>query len=131
MSKQGRATKKSLERYRKAQFKQMMRNRAYIGQCMENVVERVLKTMVQNGQILTFKRYRQNSRQDREGKDFKAVALVSGRKVSISFGITISYTSVIRHRCKHPDVPQLLMEPTAPDKRIAEKILGLFDLTDD
>jgi hypothetical protein len=121
------ATKKARNKYQRAQFNKMRNSRANIGYWMEDTVEKILETMVKDKKLLSFKRSKPNSRQDREGRDFRVTKLVQGQKISISFGITISLTGVIRHKCKHPDVPQLLMEPTISDERIAEKILSLFN----
>lgn len=123
-----RATVKSRNKYFQAQKRKRQYLRSNIGRKMEEVVSKVLTDMQNRGDIFSFVRYPPHSREDREGKDFEVTVLSSdGDKVTKEFGITISERGLIAHRLKHPHLPHLLVEPTAPDGRIANLVLGLFE----
>ncbi|HTK59847.1 MAG TPA: hypothetical protein VL283_01445, partial [Candidatus Baltobacteraceae bacterium] len=76
--------------------------------------------------IVGFTRHEPRSPEDHDGRDFTVVALVDGKEVEKSFGVTISLQSWSRSKTLHPDTPQFCFPLGTKPETIRTRILDLF-----
>lgn len=97
------------------------------GVCLEDEIERLLRSMQERGLIACFTRHEHNSLSDRCGKDFTVRKLVGDHRMERSFGVTISSKSQNRARVLHYDIPQWWLPVGTKPETVERKILELFD----
>ena len=95
------------------------------GRLLEDEVERLLKRLEEQGEIVRFKKHEPNSREDREGKDFTVVKSVEDNEFQISFGVTIALKSQRKSRLRY-DHPQFCFPIGTKLETIERRILDLF-----
>jgi len=97
------------------------------GRQLEERIERILEFMHERGRIIGFTRYLPYSPKDLEGKDFKVFRRIGDVIREVSFNVTISHKSEMKHRLSHPDVPTIVVPPEMTRERIEYRIFKLFD----
>lgn len=99
------------------------------GREMEHRIEKIGQLLIEEGLLINFERHAANTREDWDGADFTAVAMVCGERVEKSFGVTISAgAKVLEDKFRYNGtVPEQWWIPwNTKDETIKRKILRLF-----
>lgn len=101
---------------------------AHIGRKLEVRVALILHEMKERGEIDDFIYFQPNTPEDHEGKDFRAVKIINGKRVEECFGVTISQRRLHQSKIRHNGIPQFCFPPVTNKHTIERKILELFAL---